>query len=247
MPYTPNTGPHDSLTPQNAVLVLIDHQVGLMRLIDDMPPERAKGNALGLARAAKTLGLPVILTTSRDRGPNGVLLPELTALFPDTEVIRRPGLINAYRWPAFRAALAATGRSKVVVAAATNATCLSFPSLDMVLDGYEVHAVIDASGAETPGRIVRETVVANLSRAGVHITSWSGVVAELTAGRRRDEARERPPAAGTGHDHLPGRGRLPDTGTACGSGRTTPPARSEEGRSEPAGRTPAADTPSHGG
>ncbi|MGP4086263.1 isochorismatase family protein [Streptomyces sp. KR55] len=247
MSYTPNNGPYDTLSPENAVLLLIDHQIGLMQLIDDMPPETAKNNVLGLARAAKTLGLPVILTTSRDWGPNGALVPELAALFPDSEVIRRPGVINAYRWPAFREALEATGRKKVIIAAVTDATCLSFPSLDMVLDGYEVHAVMDASGAEAPGQIVREAVVANLSKAGVNIRAWFGVVAELIADWRRDEAQGWPLATGAVHDHLPSWGYLLDTDMAYGTGQMTPPAWFKEGESEPTGRTPAVGTSAQSG
>ncbi|GGX90769.1 isochorismatase family protein [Streptomyces fructofermentans] len=239
MPHAPNAGPHDTLTPENAVVLLIDHQLGLMQLIDDMPPETARNNVLGLARTARTLGLPVIVTTSRDWGPNGPLLPELASLFPDAEVVRRPGVINAYRWPAFREALEATGRRKVVVAGVTDSTCLSFPSLDMVQDGYEVHAVIDASGAEAPGQIVREATVANLSRAGVHIRTWFGVAAELIADWRRDAADGWPLATGAVHDHLPSWGYLLDTDMAYGSGRMTAPEWFEEGRSEPTGRTPA--------
>ncbi|MCG8970293.1 isochorismatase family protein [Streptomyces sp. CL12-4] len=247
MPRTPNAGPHDTLTPENAVVLLIDHQVGLLQLVDDMPPESVKSNVLGLARAAKTLGMPVILTTSRDWGPNGQILPELVSLFPDVEVIGRPGVINAYRWPAFREALEATGRKKVIIAAVTAATCLSFPSLDMVLDGYEVHGVIDASGAEAPGQIVREAVVANLSRAGVHIKSWFGVAAELIADWRRDEAVGWPLAAGAVHDHLPSWGYLLDTDMAYGTGKMTAPDWFKEGESEPTGRTQALGADDTGG
>jgi nicotinamidase-related amidase len=54
------------------VLLLIDHQVGLMQLIDDMPPELAKSNVVGMAKTAKTLGIPALLTTSRDWGRTGL-------------------------------------------------------------------------------------------------------------------------------------------------------------------------------
>ncbi|MFD5571726.1 isochorismatase family protein [Streptomyces cadmiisoli] len=236
--HSPNAGPHDALTPENAVVLLVDHQLGLMQLIDDMSPETAKNNVLGLARATRTLGLPVLLTTNRDEGPNGPLLPELADLFHDSEVIRRPGVVNAYRWPALREALEATGRKKVVVAGVTDATCL-IASVDLVQDGYEVHAVIDASGAVASGQTVRETVVANLSQAGVNIKTWFGVVAELIAARHRDETQGRRVASEALHDHLPGGDRLLDTGMAHVTGRTVVPAWFEDGESEPTGRTQA--------
>ena len=221
--YSENAGPAETLTPDNSVVLLIDHQVGLMQLIDDMPPEQAKNNVVGLAKAAKTLGLPVVLTTSRDWGPNGVIVPELKAVFPDVEVIRRPGVINAYRWPAFREALEATGRRKVIIAGVTDSTCLQFPSLDMVLDGYDVYAVIDASGAEAPGELVRDATVATLAQAGVKVRTWFSVAAELVADWRRDEALGWPLAAGAVHDHVPAWGYLLDTDMGYLTGQMTAP------------------------
>jgi nicotinamidase-related amidase len=235
--YIANAGPADTLTPDNAVVLLIDHQVGLMQLIDDMAPEQVKNNVLGLARAAKTLEIPVVLTSSRDWGPNGQMLPELVALFPEVEVIRRPGVINAYRWPAFRDTVEATGRNKVIIAAVTDSTCLQYPALDMVLDGYEVHGVIDASGAEAPGQIVREAVIATLTQAGVRVRTWFGIAAELIADWRRDEDLGWPLAAGAVHDHLPSWGYLLDTNMDYATNRMTPPEWFEEGKSEPTTRT----------
>jgi nicotinamidase-related amidase len=238
--YTDNEGPAGTLTPENSILLLIDHQVGLMQLIDDMPPELARNNVVGLAETAKTLGLPVLLTTSRDWGPNGVIIPELKALFPDVAVIRRPGVINAYRWPAFREALEATGRKKVIVAAVTDSTCLQFPSLDMVLDGYEVHAVIDASGAESPGQIVRDATVATLAQAGVKVRTWFSVAAELIADWRRDEALGWPLAGGPVREHVPAWGYLLDTDMAHLTGQMNPPDWFVPGESSPTKQATAA-------
>ena len=225
MPNRPdeNVGPVDDLTPGNAVLLLIDHQVGLMQLVNDMPPDQFKSNVAGLARSAKTLGVPVVLTTSRDWGPNGQILPELRALFPDADIIRRPGVINAYRWPEFRAALEATGRRKVIVAGVTASTCMLFPSLDLITDGYDVHSVIDASGSEPPGSIVHQAVIADVARAGGRPRTWFSVVAELEADWRRDEAQGWPLAAGAVHDHVPGWGYLLDTSMDYAYGRMSAP------------------------
>ena len=116
MAYAVNEGPTETLAPDNSVVLLIDHQVGLALWVRDQSPEQFKSNVLGLAKAAKTLGVPTIVSTSRDWGPNGQLLPELRELLADTPVIRRTGTINAYRWPEFREALEATGRRNVIVA-----------------------------------------------------------------------------------------------------------------------------------
>src|ERR1700756_4124407 len=78
-----------------------------------MSSEEFKNNVLVLAKTGKAFGIPVVLTTSRDWGPNGPLLPELKTLFPEVEVIRRPGVINAWRWPAYREAVETTGCKKL--------------------------------------------------------------------------------------------------------------------------------------
>lgn len=220
--YRENEGPVEVLTPENSVLLLIDHQVGLMNIVRDMNAEEFKNNVLGLAKTAKTLGMPVILTTSREWGPNGQLIPELKKLFPDVKIIARPGVINAYRWPEFREALEATGRKKVIIAAVTTTTCLQFPALDMVKDGYEVHGVIDASGSEST--MAREAAVATMSQSGVKIRTWFSIAAELVADWRRDEDKGWPLATGAVHDHLPAWGYLLDTAMDYANGKMVPPA-----------------------
>jgi nicotinamidase-related amidase len=221
MSYTVNDGPAETVTPENAVVLLIDHQLGLANWIRDQSPAEFQNAVLGLAGTAKTLGIPTILTTSRDFGPNGQILPELKALFPDVPVIRRTGTINAYRWPLFRAALEATGRRKVIIAGVSTTTCLQFPALDMVADGYDVYGVIDASGSES--LIAREAAVATLSTRGVQIRTWFSVAAELVADWRRDEAAGWPLASGPIREHEVAWGHLLDSSADYETGRMTPP------------------------
>jgi hypothetical protein len=184
---------------ESSVVLLLDHQVGLLDMLDDDDPQRVRENAIALARTARLLELPVLVSTSRDWGPNGELLPELAELLPEVEVFRRPGFVNAYRWPAFRQALERTGRRRVVIAALTDATCPPFPALDLIDDGYEVHAVTDASGAELPQHVMRGPVAGMLADAGVRMESWFTVATELIAGWGSSDVLVRPaPSAGQG-------------------------------------------------
>jgi len=185
-----------------------------------MTPEEYKSNVVGLAKTAKNFGLPVILTTSMDWGPNGQILPELKTLFPDVKIIRRPGVINAWRWPAFREAVDATGKKKLIIAGISDSTCLQFPSLDAVLEGFDVHAVIDASGAVSV--LEREATIATLAQAGVKVRNWWSVGAELQADWRIDEAKGWPYAM-VFREHLPSWGHLLDTSMAYAKGEMVPP------------------------
>ena len=68
----------------------------MLALVRDIEPDKFKNNVLALADLAKYFKLPTILTTSFENGPNGPLVPELKALFPDAPYIARPGNINAW-------------------------------------------------------------------------------------------------------------------------------------------------------
>ncbi|MEC4807195.1 MAG: hypothetical protein SAJ12_13450 [Jaaginema sp. PMC 1079.18] len=81
---------------------MIDHQAGLVSLVQDYPPNEFKNNVLALADVAKFFDLPTILTTSFENGPNGPIVPELKEMFPDAPYIARPGQINAWDNEDFR-------------------------------------------------------------------------------------------------------------------------------------------------
>ncbi|EPP8783735.1 hydrolase, partial [Acinetobacter baumannii] len=81
------------LDKDNAAVLLVDHQAGLLSLVRDIDPDKFKNNVLAVANAAKYFNLPTILTTSFETGPNGPLVPELKEIHPDAPFIPRPGQI----------------------------------------------------------------------------------------------------------------------------------------------------------
>jgi len=103
--------PYIRLDKNNAAVLLVDHQAGLLSLVRDIDPDRFKNNVLALADLAKYFKLPTILTTSFETGPNGPLVPELKEIFPDAPYIARPGQINAWDNDEFLAAVKATGKN----------------------------------------------------------------------------------------------------------------------------------------
>ena len=87
--------PYKRLNKDDAVVLLVDHQTGLISLVQDFSPNEFKNNVLALGDVAKFFKLPTILTTSFENGPNGPMVPELKEQFPDAPYIPRPGQINA--------------------------------------------------------------------------------------------------------------------------------------------------------
>jgi nicotinamidase-related amidase len=163
----------------DTALLLIDHQVGTMQLIKNLPVDLVKRHSLALAKTARILSLPVVMTSSQEDRMQGPLLPELEGLLPDAyrARIQRAGIVNAWADPAFRAAVLATGRRNLVMAGVTTDVCLVFPAIDAVNEGFNVQAVMDASGS--PFDLSEELSRQRMRDAGVVLTATNTLVAEL--------------------------------------------------------------------
>jgi nicotinamidase-related amidase len=164
------------LTADNSVLAMIDHQTGLLVSVRDIGPETLRKNINGLTKMAATAGIPSIVTASMADGPNGPVLSDITNNL-GLKVINRAGEINAWDSPEFKAAIEATGRKKIIMAGIVTDVCLLFPALSAVAEGYDVYAVIDASG--TWDEVTRDAAMLRMSQAGVKVTTWASVLAEV--------------------------------------------------------------------
>src|SRR5215813_7298672 len=137
---------YNRLDKNNAAVLLVDHQAGLLSLVRDIEPDKFKNSVLALADLAAYFKLPTILTTSFEDGPNGPLVPELEEKFPNAPFIPRPGQINAWDNEDFVKAVKATGKKQLIIAGVVTEGCVAFPALSALEQGYEVFAVTDASG-----------------------------------------------------------------------------------------------------
>lgn len=105
------------------------------------------------------------------------MLPIITETLPDAPVIHRPGEINAWENKDFVEAVKKTGRKKLIVAGVSTEVCVAFVALSAIKDGFDVYAVIDASG--TWNKLVQEVAVARMVQAGIVPITWVAVAAEL--------------------------------------------------------------------
>ncbi|ROH88483.1 hydrolase [Pseudomethylobacillus aquaticus] len=176
--------PYTRLDKDNAVVLLVDHQAGLLSLVRDIDPDQFRNNVLALADLAKYFKLPTILTTSFEQGPNGPLMPELKALFPDAPYIARPGQINAWDNADFVKAIKATGKKQLIIAGVVTEVCVAFPALAAIEEGFEVFVITDASG--TFNALTRDSAWDRMSGAGAQLMTWFGAACELHRDWRND-------------------------------------------------------------
>ncbi|KAF8472042.1 isochorismatase [Kalaharituber pfeilii] len=134
------------LDKDKAVLLIVDHQLGLMQLVRDIHPDVYKQNVLGHSELAKVFNLPVVMTTSAETGPNGPLPREILDAHPNAPLIKRNGEVNAWDNAEFREAVKATGRKQVILGGIVTDVCTAFLALSLIEEGYEVFANTEASG-----------------------------------------------------------------------------------------------------
>lgn len=163
----------------NATMLLIDHQVGTMSWVRSAPLEEIKKYTVVLAKAARALNMPVILTSSMEEQAQGPLMPELQEILPEAFAarVKRFGVVDAMDDENFAAAVKATGRRNLIMAGITTDVCIVYPAITAVQQGYSVQVVVDACGS--PTKIADEVALRRMERAGVTLTSTNQLIAEL--------------------------------------------------------------------
>jgi nicotinamidase-related amidase len=174
------------MNASDAVLLMLDHQTGLFQTVKDIPVAELRNNAIVLAKTATLAKVPVITTASEPKGPNGPLMPELEQAAPGALYVGRKGEISAWENPDFVKAVKGTGRKTLIMAGVWTSVCVVFPALQAKAAGYDVYAVIDASGDVSP--MASQVTIARLVQAGVIPTTTNAVLSELQRTWNRPDA-----------------------------------------------------------
>lgn len=135
---------------------------------------------------ATLANMPVITTASVPQGPNGPLIPEIHQNAPHAKYVARKGEINAWDNPEFVEAVKATGKKQLIIAGTITSVCMAFPAISAVAEGYQVFAVIDASG--TYSKMAEEITLARIVQAGVVPMDTAAVASEIQKTWNRADA-----------------------------------------------------------
>jgi nicotinamidase-related amidase len=184
----PTGGGQALIDASDSVILLLDHQAGLFQTVKDIPVADLRRNTTMLAKLAALLKIPVITTASEPKGPNGPLMPEIHEAAPHAVFVPRKGEVNAWDNEDFVRTVRETGRKTLIMAGVWTNVCVMFPALDAKAAGYEVYAVIDASG--DPSELASRTTLARFTQSGIVPTSTNAVLSELHRTWKRPEAAE---------------------------------------------------------
>jgi nicotinamidase-related amidase len=174
------------LDPNDAVVLLLDHQTGLFQTVKDVPLLELRANTVGLAKIAELAKVPIIYTASEPGGTNGPLMEELAATMPNAKYIARKGEISAWDNADFVNAVESTGRKTLIIAGVWTSVCVAFPALQAKADGYKVYAVMDASG--DPSVMASNVTLARITQAGIVPVTTNVVLCEFQRTWNRADA-----------------------------------------------------------
>jgi nicotinamidase-related amidase len=174
------------LTPDNCVVALIDYQPGQYATVTSASHAEIDLNVIAVAKIATAYGIPVVVTTvAVDMGVNEGTNQAIMAELPGVVEIDRTG-VNAWEDADFRAAIEATGRRKVVMAGLWTEVCLTFPTLDLLAEGYQVFPVADAVGGIS--QVAHDRAFDRMISAGAQPTTAMAFGCELMRNWARDDA-----------------------------------------------------------
>jgi nicotinamidase-related amidase len=179
------TRSYEPLTSENAALVLVDHQVGLMSGVRDYSIGELKHNVVGLAKAAKALKLPIVATTTARDSMWGPTIPELVEALPGVQIIDRSS-VNAYDDSQVARAIEATGRKKLIFAGLSLEVCAALPAITAVSKGLDAYVAVDACG--TFSETKRQVGLLRMMQAGVILSDYATLMVEILKDNGRPEA-----------------------------------------------------------
>ncbi len=174
------------IDPNDAVMLLIDHQSGLFQLVRDIDQPTLRAHACALAKVAYLAKIPTFTTASVPDGPNGPLIPEIHQLNPDAVYIPRTGQINAWDNPPWVEAIEKAGRKTLIIAGTLTSVCMAFPALTAIEEGYKVFCVVDASGNWS--KMATDITIARVTQAGAISIDTYAVLAEVMGTWNRPDA-----------------------------------------------------------
>jgi nicotinamidase-related amidase len=177
--------PYEPLSSENAALVLVDHQVGLMTGVRDYSIAELTHNVVALAKAGKALKLPIVMTTTARDSMWGPTIPELVEALPGVQIIDR-STVNAFDDPHVARAIEATGRKKLIFAGLSLEVCAAFPAMTAVGKGLDGYVAVDACGTFSTTK--HQAGLLRMVQAGVIVSDYATLMIEILKDNGRPEA-----------------------------------------------------------
>jgi nicotinamidase-related amidase len=166
---------HKLYTPEDSAIVFIDHQPQMTFGVANIDRATLINNVTLLARVAKEFNVPAVLTAVETESFSGYIWPQLLDGFPGQQVIERSSM-NSWDDAGFRAAVEATGRKNIVMTGLWTEVCVTWPTIEMLEEGYNIYVVEDCCGATSAA--AQEAALSRMVQAGAVRTTTVAALLE---------------------------------------------------------------------
>jgi nicotinamidase-related amidase len=133
------------IDPKDTLVLFADLQEGIAELSRTLPLDRLKKGVSALARMAKILGMPVIVTAVQEgEGPSRII-SEINEALGDLPTMYRTTADSMLN-DAIVGAIKASGRRTILISGVATEVAVQLPALSGVDLGYRTFVVVDACG-----------------------------------------------------------------------------------------------------
>jgi nicotinamidase-related amidase len=133
------------LTPDNHVLLMIDHQSQMAFATRSNDGVTLRNNAGLVAEGAHGFGVDTILTTVAEKTFSGPIFDEISSVFPGHAVIDRTTM-NSWEDRRITEQVNTLGKTRIVLSGLWTSVCIVGPALSAIEQGFEVYVIADACG-----------------------------------------------------------------------------------------------------
>ena len=164
------------MDPSDVAILIIDHQPQMYFGIESAPRAKILNGVLGLVKASQVFKIPCILTTVESKTFSGPLLSKIQQLYPDVVPIDRTS-INSWEDQNIKKAVKDSQKNKIIIAGLWTEACVSFPTLSMLSEGFEVFVVADACGGVS--KEAHQMAMQRMIQAGAVPVTWEQTLLEF--------------------------------------------------------------------
>lgn len=164
------------IDPQDTIVLFADLQEGIAELSRTNPYDRLKKGVSALARIAKILSLPVIVTGVAGAEGPAKIMPEIAEALGEITVIHRT-TADAMLNESIGAAIAATGRRTILISGVATELAVQLPAISAVDLGYRTFVVLDACGGVSER--TEQAAISRIESSGGWLVSVITLAGEL--------------------------------------------------------------------
>ncbi|MGI2335198.1 MAG: hydrolase [Dehalogenimonas sp.] len=169
------------LTTDNALLLVIDVQERLYRVIPDNAV--LLRNIQNMIQGCNILGVPAIITEQNPAGL-GPTIPEINSFLPEAEKVEKL-YFSCCAETSFLESLRKSGRRQIIVCGIESHICVYQTAMELHNAGYEVQIVADAIASRSPDN--RMLALKRLQSEGIRLTGVEMVLFEMLKTARSEQ------------------------------------------------------------